>query len=110
MTLYVFKVDDGATHYVIANHPGEAIDVIAASNGQTRAAYCEEFPDHEIKRLEPHETVRISLDASGEELEALVARDLKVPEHPTFSLAVTARCSDWIATVDGPCVLCSTEV
>jgi hypothetical protein len=107
VTLYVFKVEDGATHHVIANHPGEAIDVLATSNGQTRAAYCEEFPDHEIKRLEPHERVSIRLD-TGLRPENLPL-DQKVPRTAHLVVTAVASCAEWIETHPEPGVLCSTE-
>jgi hypothetical protein len=105
MGLYVFRIEDSEIHHVIANHPAEAIDVLAKSNDMTRVEYLEEIGDHEVKRLEPFDTVTLRLDdLTVGQIPGAVA--LGLPKNCAFS--VTALCKDWVASDPRPHVLCSS--
>lgn len=61
-TLHVFLVDDGVETWVCAAHPGEAMQIMADTNGyESRALYVADV-EPTITKLEPHAIIKVTLD------------------------------------------------
>lgn len=107
MTTYVFKVEDGATHWVVARHEGEAANLIAGSYGMTRSDWQGEY-EVEIEKLREYDRVRINLDVDTKEAAQHVHDVPAVKGDLRVSAYHESYAKDWWGRA--PEIICSTEV
>ncbi len=107
--MHVFKVEDGATHWVVARQPAHAIRLVAESFGFKDIGEYIRDQEPDTKRLERYETVEVRLDVD-------VPRDLYehelegLPKGTDVACSVVAhvRAGD-MADLGEPGVFCSSE-
>ncbi len=101
----VWKVEDGATHWVAARHPGEMGDLCAKACGVTRTEWSAQYAPT-WKEVPSHELIDVRMEGAQVDPESL---DGPLPRNYTTTTKVTATARAW-AEACGPGIIASTEV